>query len=83
MFVFCALTNEHPAFMQVLVTIPICRVEEEGGNMGVSDENDTLLREGDVVVERGVVHSVKERHEGKEVHLVLLTRVHDGKRENR
>ena len=43
-----------------IVTIPVCLVEEEGGNMGVSDENDTLLREGDVVVERGVARSVKE-----------------------
>ena len=46
----------------------------------------SLLREGDVVVERygrGVVHSVKEHHEGNEVRLVFLTREHDGKRESR
>ena len=35
-----------------IVTIPVHLVEEEGGNMGISDENDMLLREGDVVKRR-------------------------------
>ncbi len=44
--------------------ISICLVDEEGGNMGVGDEKDMLLGEGDVV-RRGVGCSIKEPHESK------------------